>query len=63
MNDVIQLDDSDILEEEEEPKPGPLENLTDVIQALAAESYGSINPMRSYSTMSSSMVPYKDTVC
>lgn len=62
MNDIIPLNDSDIVEE---LKPGPLEAFTDVIQALAAESYGSINPIRSYTTMSlsSSPIPYKDTVC
>lgn len=61
MSDIIPLNESDIVEE---PKPGPLEAFTDVIQALAAENYGSINPIRSYTTMSlSSPVPYKDTVC
>ena len=62
MSDIIPLNESDIVEE---PKPGPLEAFTDVIQALAAESYGSINPVRSYTAMSlsSSPIPYKDTVC
>ena len=62
MSDIIPLNESDIVDE---PTPGPLEAFTDVIQALAAENYGSINPIRSYTTMSlsSSPIPYKDTVC
>ena len=62
MSDIIPLNESDTAEE---PKPGPLEAFTDVIQALAAENYGSINPIRSFTTMSlsSSPIPYKDTVC
>ena len=62
MSDIIPLNESDTVEE---PKPGPLEAFTDVIQALAAENYGSINPIRSFTTMSlsSSPIPFKDTVC
>ena len=53
--------DQELLDEEE--KKGPLEALNDVINALAADNYGSINPMRSYGSMNpSSNVPYDSTV-
>ncbi|XP_066930642.1 kinesin-like protein KIF16B isoform X1 [Clytia hemisphaerica] len=49
--------DQELLDEDE--KKGPLEALNDVINALAADNYGSINPMRSYGSMNpSSNVPY-----
>ena len=54
--------DQELLEEDE--KKGPLEALTDVIKALAADNYGSINPMRSYGSMNpSANVPYDASVC
>lgn len=43
------LNDEDSLEPEE--KQGPLEVLNEVISALAAQNYGSINPMRSYGSI------------
>lgn len=53
--------DQELLDDEE--KKGPLEALNDVINALAADNYGSINPMRSYGSMNpSSNVPYDSTV-
>ena len=41
--------DQELLDDEE--KKGPLEALNDVINALAADNYGSINPMRSYGSI------------
>lgn len=55
------LTDQELLDQEE--KQGPLECLADVINTLAADNYGSINPMRSYGSMHPiSQVPYDSSV-
>lgn len=64
------LNDEDSLEPEE--KQGPLEVLNEVISALAAQNYGSINPMRSYGSINpmrsygsingKSGIPYDESV-
>ena len=59
FHNIIPLNDEEITNENR----GPLEVLNDVINALAAQNYGSINPLRSYGSMhSSSHIPYEDSV-